>query len=114
MLRTVLQGKLHGAVVTGANLHYEGSIGIDPRLYEKAGMFEHEKVDVVNLNNGVRFSTYIIKGKDRECCLNGAAARLAEPGDTLIIISYALADPSEREKHRPKIVFLDEHNEIRS
>jgi aspartate 1-decarboxylase len=106
----VLKSKLHRATVTGANPDYEGSVSIDPELSRQAGFFRHEKVDVFNLNNGARFSTYIIDGKKGEVCLNGAAARLVLKGDKVIIVSYAQASIDEAETWQPKVVLLDEGN----
>ena len=88
MCITILKAKLHRATVTDANLNYEGSISIDTELCKAAGMHNYEKVDVLNVNNGARFSTYIILGKRGEICLNGAAARLAAKGDKVIIVTY--------------------------
>ena len=112
MLIEVLKSKLHNAVVTDANLEYKGSISIDPVLYKKAGFFRHEKVDVLNLNNGSRLTTYIIEGQPGEICLNGAAARLAQKGDRVIIVSYAQIDAAEAESWEPNIVILKEGNKL--
>lgn len=109
----VLKSKLHGATVTDANLRYEGSVSIDPLLYKKAGMFLNEKVNIYNVTTGGRFSTYIIKGKPGEICLNGAAARLAEVDDTLIIVSYGSIDVKEAEKWEPNIVILGPNNTVK-
>lgn len=114
MLIEMLKSKLHGATVTDANIHYEGSISIDTDLYRAAGMFTHEKVDVLNITNGSRLTTYIIPGGPGEICLNGAAARLAQPGDKVIIISYAAMAPEEAETHQPQVLILDEKNRMRS
>ena len=110
MLVEVLKSKLHKATVTGADLHYEGSISIDPQLNRKAGMYTYEKVDIFNVNTGARFSTYIIEGKPGEVCLNGAAARLVAVGDKVIIVSYTQVDSEQVESWKPNVVLLGEHN----
>ncbi|WP_026683348.1 aspartate 1-decarboxylase [Heyndrickxia coagulans] len=114
MLRTVMNGKIHRATVTEANLNYVGSITIDADLLDAAGMAPNEKVQIVNNYNGLRFETYIIPGERGSgvICLNGAAARLAQPGDIVIIISYALLTEEEMKNHHPKIVLLDAKNRI--
>ena len=114
MLRTMCKSKIHRATVTGADLNYVGSITIDPVLMEAADLLEYEQVSVVNVNNGARFETYVIPGVPGagEICLNGAAARLAHPGDKVIVISYAQYDEKEMEKYRPVFIFVDEHNRI--
>jgi aspartate 1-decarboxylase len=109
----MLRSKLHRATVTDADLNYEGSISIDPRLYKAVGMFEYEKVDVLNINNGARLTTYIINGKEGEVCLNGAAARMAHKGDKVIICSYCSLDLEEVENHKPRVALLDENNNIK-
>lgn len=110
----VLKSKLHCVKVTQANLNYLGSITIDEALMEAACMIEGEKVQVVDNNNGERFETYIIKGeRGSGCiCLNGAAARKVQVGDTVIIISYALMDVEEARSYRPMIVFPKEGNRL--
>lgn len=115
MLITLMKSKLHRARVTEANLNYVGSITIDRNLMEAAGILQNEKVQVVNNNNGKRFETYVIPGTRGSgiICLNGAAARLAHPGDIVIIISYALFQPEEAQGFIPKVVFVDENNRIR-
>jgi len=114
MLRIICKSKIHHAKVTDANLRYMGSITIDSDLLEAADIFLHEKVQVVNLNNGSRIETYCIKGDagSGTICMNGGAALHAAVGDELIIISYALADNKEAAGHAPKLVFLDEKNRI--
>lgn len=109
---SLLKSKIHRATVTEADLFYEGSLTVDADLMENAGMFEYEKVHVVNINNGHRLVTYLIKGKGGSgiICLNGAAARLGHKGDKIIIISYAEYDPEEAARHKPKIVLVDEKN----
>lgn len=114
MYRTMCKSKIHRATVTGADLNYVGSITIDPVLMEAADLLEYEQVAVVNVNNGARFETYVIPGEpgEGEICLNGAAARLAHPGDKVIIISYAQYNEAEMEKYRPVFIFVDEQNRI--
>lgn len=114
MLIEVLKSKIHRATVTEANLNYVGSITIDEELMEAAGILENEKVQVVNINNGERFETYVIKGEKGSgtICLNGAAARLVQVGDKIIIMAYCLITPEEYKIHMPKIVFVDENNKI--
>jgi aspartate 1-decarboxylase len=112
MLIEVFKGKIHRATVTGAELDYEGSLAVDPALLAAAGMVTGEKVQVVNLNNGTRFETYLIAGAPGEVCLNGPAARLGLRGDRVIIISYALVTPEEAEALKPRVVKVDEANRI--
>jgi aspartate 1-decarboxylase len=116
MNRIVLRSKLHRATVTEADLHYEGSCGIDEDLLDAADMREFEKIELYNVNNGERFSTYIIKAKrgSRSISLNGAAARKAHVGDLLIICTYAPISEIEFTDHVPKIVLLGAGNEIAS
>jgi aspartate 1-decarboxylase len=106
----VLYSKIHRATVTGADLEYEGSVSIDTALLKEAKMYLNQKVDIVNCNNGARFSTYIIAGKKGEVCLNGAAARLVQKGDKVIIITYGSIDIQDAAKHEPIVVFVDEKN----
>src|ERR1700733_11450080 len=101
MRRTLLKSKIHRATVTEANLAYEGSISIDPKLCDSARLLPFEKVEIYNCNNGERFSTYVIYGNDGEVCLNGAAARLVHKGDLVIIANYADFDESEIASHKP-------------
>ena len=114
MMIEVLKSKLHCVTVTEANLNYMGSITIDEDLMDAAGMIAGEKVQVLNNNNGERFETYIIKGKRGSgcICLNGAAARRVQVGDTVIIISYALMDFEEAKTFQPRVVF-PENNKIK-
>ena len=114
MYRTMCKSKIHRATVTGADLNYVGSITIDPELMEAADLLEYEQVHVVNVNNGARFETYVIPGVrgNGEICLNGAAARLAHPGDKVIVISYGQYAEEEMERYRPVFIFVDEHNRI--
>lgn len=114
MLKTLLNGKIHRATVTDANLNYVGSVTIDTDLLDAAGIDIHEKVQIVNNNNGARLETYAIAGKagSGEICLNGAAARLVQKGDIVIIMSFVLMDAKEVATHRPKVVLVDENNKI--
>jgi len=114
MTITMLHSKIHRATVTDANLNYVGSITIDRDLIDEARMRIGQKIDIVNVNNGERFSTYIIAGErgKREICLNGAAARKVHVGDKIIIIAYAQMDEQEAASYRPKIVILDEDNAV--
>ena len=115
MLRTILKSKIHRAKVTEANLYYEGSITIDEKLMKAADLIEGEKVEVFNLNNGHRLETYAIPGKAGSgvICLNGPAARGACVGDGVIIVSYVLADDKEAKTIKPKIIKVDERNNIK-
>jgi len=113
MLRTILKSKIHRAHVTEANLYYEGSITIDAKLMQKADILAGEKVEVLNVNNGQRLETYAIEGKSGTICLNGPAARGACVGDEVIIISYALADEKEIKSIQPKVIKVDERNQIK-
>jgi len=112
MMIPILKAKIHRATVTDADLNYEGSLTVDTELLEKTGILEFEKVHVVNINNGARFETYIIKGKpgSGEICLNGAAARLGQKGDKVIIIAYALLSEEELKNHKPNIILVDDNN----
>ena len=114
MFKTFLGGKIHRATVTGANLNYVGSITVDVDLLEAAGIDINEKVHIVNNNNGERFETYTIAGRrgSGEVCLNGAAARLVQKGDVVIIMSYVLLSTDEIKTHLPKVVLVDERNQI--
>ena len=114
MLREFLNSKIHRATVTDANLNYVGSITIDEEFLELAKIREWEKVEILNINNGERFQTYALKGeKGSKCfCLNGAAARKAQKGDKIIIVTYAQLSPEEIDKHKPTIVQVGENNEI--
>jgi aspartate 1-decarboxylase len=114
MLRSMCKSKIHRATVTDADLNYVGSITIDSDLMAAADLFEYEQVHVVNVNNGARFETYAVTGEagSGEICLNGAAARLAQPGDTVIILSYAQYNESELQEYRPVFIFVDEANRI--
>ncbi len=112
MRLTMLKSKIHRARVTDANLNYEGSISIDPGLVDAARLLPFERVEIYNCNNGERFATYVIFGKPGEICLNGAAARKVQPGDTVIIASYAEMETAEAATHKPALVFVDERNAI--
>ncbi|HPC98239.1 MAG TPA: aspartate 1-decarboxylase [Bacteroidales bacterium] len=109
MLIEVVKSKIHNVSVTEANLNYIGSITIDEDLMDAAGIIENEKVQVVNINNGERLDTYVIKGErgSGQICLNGAAARKVAVGDVVIIISYASMDPEEAKNFSPRILFPD-------
>ena len=115
MLRTMLQAKLHRVRVTEADLDYEGSCGIDEALLEASGLREHQHIDLYNVSNGERFSTYIIKAPrgSGAISLNGAAARKAMVGDLLIICAYSTYTEAELESYRPVVVLVDEHNRPR-
>jgi aspartate 1-decarboxylase len=110
MLRTMMKSKIHRATVTGADLNYIGSITLCPRLMERADLLEHEQVQVLDIDNGARFETYVIRGKPGDAVLNGAAARLVHTGDRLIVISYAQYDEAELETYAPAIVHVDSRN----
>lgn len=115
MLITVLKSKIHRATITDANLNYIGSLTVDLDLMDAAGMIEYQQVAVVNINNGARLETYLINGKrgSGEVCLNGAAARLGEPGDKIIIMTYALVDEKEiPPNYDPIVVHVDGKNHI--
>ncbi|HDZ86414.1 hypothetical protein LCGC14_1200540 [marine sediment metagenome] len=112
MLRTILKSKIHRLKVTEANLHYNGSITLDKKLMDAADILNHEKVQVVDITNGTRLETYAIHGEEGSgvVCINGAAARLVDEGDTIIVISYAHMENEEAAKYMPKIVHVDEKN----
>lgn len=114
MLLEFLHSKIHRATVTDANLNYVGSITIDETLLKAANIKEGQKVDILDVNNGERFQTYVITGKaDSGCiCLNGAAARKVQPGDKVIIITYAYFTPEEAEEFKPTVVIVDDNNKI--
>ncbi|MFE8695689.1 aspartate 1-decarboxylase [Cytobacillus sp. FJAT-53684] len=115
MFRTMMNGKIHRAVVTEANLNYVGSITIDTDILDAVGMLPNEKVQIVNNNNGSRFETYIIPGERGSgvICVNGAAARLVQEGDIVIIISYAMISEENILNHKPKVAIMGEHNKIK-
>lgn len=116
MFVTMLKSKIHRAIVTEADLNYVGSITIDKILMEAAGILPGEKVQIVNNNNGARLETYVIEGElgSGVVCLNGAAARLVQPGDIVIVIAYCLVTREEAEELKPRIVFVDQDNRITS
>lgn len=111
MRLTFLKSKIHRATVTDANLAYEGSISIDPKLIEQANLHPFERVEIYNCHSGARIATYVIPGGDGEICLNGAAARHAQPGDQVIICAYAELEPTEVGQYKPRLVFVDEANQ---
>ncbi|MBE6086562.1 MAG: aspartate 1-decarboxylase [Clostridium beijerinckii] len=115
MILTMLKGKIHRATVTQAELNYVGSITIDKTLMEAAGILENKKVQIVDINNGARLETYVIPGKRDSgvICLNGAAARLVQPGDKVIIIAYAQMNEDEARKYKPSVVFMNDDNTIK-
>lgn len=110
----MLYSKIHRATVTDADLNYVGSITIDEELMEAAKLRVGQKVDILNINNGERFQTYVIKGErgKRDICLNGAAARKAHPGDKIIIVAYALFDEKELNDYQPTVVLVNDKNDI--
>lgn len=114
MQRIMLKSKIHRAVLTNANLYYEGSFTIDSELLDEADMLPYEKVSVVNINNGARFETYVIPGErgKREFCLNGAAARKGAVGDEVIIISYSLMNDEDLKNYKPVVILVDKNNNI--
>jgi len=114
MQRTMLKSKIHRATVTDSDLHYVGSLTIDPDLLDEAEILEFEQVAVVDVDNGARLETYTIAGRrgSGEMKVNGAAARLVHEGDTIIVISYAGYDPEELERYNPRVVHVDAHNRI--
>lgn len=114
MMREMLHSKIHRATMTAADLHYVGSITIDEDLLDAAGMLPGQKVDVVDVTNGARLSTYAIPGErgSGQLCINGAAAHLIKEGDIVIIISYCMLDDAEIETFRPNVVFVDKDNKI--
>lgn len=114
MLVTMLKSKIHRAVVTQAELDYVGSITIDEELLKASGIFEYEKVQIVDINNGSRFETYTIAGERGSgiICLNGAAARCVQKGDKIIIMAYAQIEPEKAKENPPKVVFVNEENKI--
>ena len=112
MERIILKSKIHRATVTGTDINYEGSITIDGELMNAARLVEYEQVDIYNISNGNRFSTYVMKGEEGkgEICLNGAAAKLVSRGDLIIICSYAVYEEEEVANHKPVLVYVDEKN----
>ena len=114
MQRHLMKSKIHRATITSAELHYEGSLTVDEDLLDAADLAVHEEVQVVNVNNGARFSTYVIPGPRGSGVLqlNGAAARLGMPGDLVIVISYGAFDDQEAARHVPRVVFVDASNRV--
>ena len=114
MLKEFLCSKIHRATITDSNLEYVGSITIDEELIEKAGISEWQKVDILDINNGERFQTYVIKGeRGSKCfCVNGAAARKVQKGDKIIIVAYGYYNEQELKTHKPQIVLLDDKNNV--
>lgn len=114
MQRQMLKSKIHRATLTDCNLHYAGSITIDSELMEEADLLPHEHVHVLDVDNGSRFETYVIEGRygAREMCVNGAAARLVQPGDRVIVVSYGSYSERELALHEPRVVHVDEDNRI--
>lgn len=114
MMITMLKGKIHRATVTQAELNYVGSITVDAQLLAAAGILEYEKVYIADVDNGQRFETYTIAGEPGSgvICLNGAAARCVSCGDKIIIMSYAQYDAAELNAHRPRVVFVDDNNQV--
>jgi len=111
MRRRMLKSKIHRATVTGADLHYVGSISVDAELLARADIREHEQVHVLDVDNGARFETYAIAGGPGEICLNGAAARLVQAGDRVIVLSYADYEDAEVATHQPRVVHVDDANQ---
>ena len=112
MIRTLLKSKIHRATVTDADLHYQGSVKVDPLLMAAADLLPHERVEIYNVTNGERFATYVIEGAPGrgEVVINGAAAHTARRGDLVILASYAAYDEAEARRHQPQVVFVDEAN----
>ena len=111
---TMLHSKIHRATVTDANLNYEGSVSICPKLIKAAGLLINQQIDVLNCNSGSRLTTYVIEGGPGEICLNGAAARHNQPGDLVILAAYCSMDVEEAKTHQPNLVFVDSENNISS
>jgi aspartate 1-decarboxylase len=110
----MMKSKIHRATVTDANLHYQGSVTVDPLLLEAADILEHERVEIYDVTNGARLATYAIPGAPGrgEICVNGAAANLVRRGDVVILVSYAEVDEAEARRWRPRVVFVDERNRV--
>lgn len=115
MFRTMMKAKIHRATVTEADLNYVGSITIDKNILDTLDILPNEKVQIVNNNNGARLETYVIEGAPGSgvICLNGAAARLVQPGDIVIIIAYAMMSDDEARTYKPRVAIMDEHNKIK-
>ena len=114
MLREMMIGKLHRGAVTGCELEYPGSLTVDIDLIERAGLLVHQRIQLLNANNGARLETYLIPGErgKRQIIVNGAAARLAQPGDRVIVVAYALCTDDEIRTLKPKVVVLDQSNTV--
>ncbi|CQR46669.1 Aspartate 1-decarboxylase precursor [Paraliobacillus sp. PM-2] len=114
MYRTMMRAKIHRARVTEANLNYVGSITLDQDIIDQVGILPHEKVQIVNNNNGARLETYVIPGErgSKVVCLNGAAARLVQPNDIVIIVSYASLSDDELKNFKPKVAIMNEDNDV--
>jgi aspartate 1-decarboxylase len=110
--RCFLQAKIHRATITEANVEYEGSLAVCPRLLEASGIYPNEQVEIYNIDNGERLATYAIVGREREICLNGAAALKGEPGQRVIIAAYTWLEERQWKEHAPRLVFVNESNEI--
>ena len=113
-MRTMLKSKIHRATVTDANLHYEGSVTIDPILMEAPDLLPFEQLHLLDIDNGARLTTYVIEGErgSGQICVNGAAAHLIHRGDTIIAISYMTVSEDEAQRHEPKLIYVDEANNI--
>lgn len=113
-MRTMLKGKVHRATVTDANLHYEGSVTLDPTLMEAADLLPFEQVHLLDIDNGARLETYVIEGErdSGQVVVNGAAAHLIHKGDTIIILGYIALNEADARRHEPKLVYVDEANRI--
>ena len=111
-MRIMLKSKIHRTCVTKVNIDYEGSVTIDRKLMEEADILPNEQVEVLNINNGARFTSYAIEGESGEICINGAAARLAVKGDPIIILAYCYVEDDEARNLAPKLVYVDAQNAI--
>lgn len=114
MFVTMMKSKIHRATITESDLNYVGSITIDEDIMKSVNIMENEKVQIVNNHNGARFETYVIKGEagSGSICVNGAAARLVQPGDTIIIIAYAMMDQEEAKQFKPQVAIMNKDNKI--
>ena len=111
-MRTMLKSKLHGATVTEANVDYEGSITLDPELMKAADLLPYEQVHVLDIDNGARLVTYCIEGNEGDVCINGAAARLVNEGDKVIVLAYHTVEPSAARRLKPRLIYFGEENRI--
>lgn len=116
MMLTLLKSKIHRAKVTGSELHYEGSITLPRDLMDQANMLAHEQVDILNVENGARFTTYILEAPagSKEICINGPAARLVQKGDTVIVCAYAQMSEEEAKRWKPTVLLMDEQNKVKN